>query len=95
VSSCAAPAIARNTVQMPSTPLPPKELLDALARAAVDNADRLLSDASTLLAAGSAPSAHSLAVLALQEVGKAIMLRWICGLRQQGDHARAVRLGDC
>ena len=60
---------------MPSTPLPPKELRDALARAAVDNANRLLTDASTLLAAGSAPSAHSLAVLALEEVGKAIICR--------------------
>ena len=58
---------------MPFTPLPPKELLDALARASVDNADRLLADAATLLAAGSAPSAHSLAVLALEEVGKAII----------------------
>jgi AbiV family abortive infection protein len=58
---------------MPSTPLPPKELLDALAGAAVDNANRLLADASTLLAAGSAPTAHSLAVLALEEVGKAII----------------------
>jgi len=44
-----------------------------LARAALDNADRLLTDASTLLAAGPAPSAHSLAVLALEEVGKAII----------------------
>jgi AbiV family abortive infection protein len=58
---------------MPSTPLPPKELRDALARAAVDNANRLLADASTLLAVGSAPTAHSLAVLALEEVGKAII----------------------
>jgi AbiV family abortive infection protein len=66
-------AIARHTGQMPSTPLPPKELLDALAQAAVDNANRLLTDASTLLAAGTAPSAHSLAVLAVEEVGKAII----------------------
>jgi AbiV family abortive infection protein len=58
---------------MPATPLPPKEVRDALARAAVDNADRLLTDAETLLAAGSAPTAHSLAVLALEEVGKAII----------------------
>lgn len=47
---------------------PPRDM-----RAAVDNADRLLRDASTLLAAGSAPSAHSLAVLALEEIGKAII----------------------
>lgn len=33
----------------------------------------MLADASTLLAGGSAPSAHSLAVLALEEVGKAII----------------------
>jgi hypothetical protein len=59
--------------QQPRPTLPPKDVLDALARAAVDNADRLLTDASTLLAGGSAPSAHSLAVLALEEVGKAII----------------------
>lgn len=58
---------------MPATPLPPEDVRSALARAAVDNADRLLGDALTLAAAGSAPTAHSLAVLAFEEVGKAVI----------------------
>lgn len=58
---------------MSATPLPSEEVLQAFAKAAIDNAERLLGDASTLLAAGSAPTAHSLAVLALEEIGKAII----------------------
>jgi AbiV family abortive infection protein len=53
--------------------LPAEDVREALARAALDNAQRLLTDASTLLEAGSAPTAHSLAVLALEEVGKAVI----------------------
>src|SRR5918998_163671 len=62
-----------HTTLMPDAPLPPDEVRKTLAGAALDNADRLLTDASTLLAAGSAPTAHSLAVLALEEIGKAII----------------------
>jgi AbiV family abortive infection protein len=45
--------------------------LAALAQASVDNAGALLDDAGFLLDAGRAPRAHALAILALEEIGKA------------------------
>lgn len=42
--------------------------------AASANARRLLTDAETLLSAGSCPTAYSLAVLAFEEIGKS----WLC-----------------
>jgi AbiV family abortive infection protein len=51
-------------------PLPPFEDLLALIQASLRNAGALLYDARTLLAAGSAPRAHALATLALEEIGK-------------------------
>lgn len=52
--------------------LPDDYVRAALGRAAIGNADRLIQDAAALLESGSAPTAHSLAVLGLEEVGKAI-----------------------
>ncbi|MBX3029064.1 MAG: AbiV family abortive infection protein [Chloroflexi bacterium] len=56
----------------PTVDLPAEVLADA-AISAFDNAVRLLDDAHLLLAAGRWPTAHSLAVLALEECGKHIM----------------------
>src|SRR6476659_7077107 len=58
---------------MSATPLPAEDVPSALARPAADNADQLFKDASTLLATGSADSAHSLAVPAFEEIGKAVI----------------------
>lgn len=44
------------------------------AAAALRNADRLTHDAEILLAAGSFPTAHALAVLGLEEVGKHVLI---------------------
>jgi AbiV family abortive infection protein len=60
---------------MVESALPEEDLRNALARAAVDNAERLWRAASSLLAAGSAPTGHSRCVLALEEVGKGDHLR--------------------
>lgn len=50
--------------------LPSPEELVTLIQASLHNASGLLDDARTLLAAGSAPRAHALATLALEEIGK-------------------------
>ena len=52
-------------------PLPPRDDLAGLARASIRNAGDLLDDARFLLAAGRVPRAHALAILALEEAGKA------------------------
>jgi len=51
--------------------LPPQHDLAHLTQAALFNARDLLADARTLAAAGNWPRAHALAVLSLEEVGKA------------------------
>jgi AbiV family abortive infection protein len=51
--------------------------LIAGARAALQNAGRLVKDAGILLAAGSAPTAYSIAVLAIEEASKAFS--WLDG----------------
>jgi len=48
-----------------------RAVLDCAALAALANAKRLLTDAQALLAVGSAPTAYSLAVLAMEEASKA------------------------
>jgi len=57
-----------------TTPVPDLDALGDLALAAARNARRLLGDAEVLLKPGRWPSAYSLAVLALEEAGKA----WMC-----------------
>lgn len=57
---------------MSAAPPPSDAVRKALGLAAMDNAERLIRDASLLLASGSVPTAHSVAVLGLEEVGKAI-----------------------
>lgn len=54
-------------------PLPPLDDLLALIEASLRNAIALLGDAKTLLASGSAPRAHALASLALEEIGKSYL----------------------
>jgi AbiV family abortive infection protein len=51
--------------------LPPRDDLVRLIQASMFNARDLLADARVLLDGGSAPRAHALATLALEEVGKA------------------------
>lgn len=63
--------------------LPSEQVREALARAAVDNAERPLQDACRLLEAGSAPTAHSLAVLAMEEVGKVVICDRLGGKDEQ------------
>jgi AbiV family abortive infection protein len=54
-------------------PLPPFDDLLALIQASLRNAAALLGDARMLLAGGSAPRAHALATLALEEIGKSCL----------------------
>ncbi|MET8627946.1 AbiV family abortive infection protein [Kitasatospora sp. NPDC004669] len=52
-------------------PIPPVPEILRIIPAVINNADELLGDARTLLDAGRVPRAYSLAVLALEEFGKA------------------------
>jgi AbiV family abortive infection protein len=54
-------------------PLPSLDDLLTLIQASLRNAVALLGDARTLLASGSAPRAHALATLALEEIGKSYL----------------------
>lgn len=64
---------------MTTDDLPGEPVLHALTAAALDNAERLAQDATTLLGADAAPTAHALAVLALEEVGKAVACQRLGG----------------
>jgi len=59
--------------QQPKRAMPPVEDLVEIIRAAAANADTLADDAAFLARAGRFPRAHSLAVLAVEEVGKAML----------------------
>jgi AbiV family abortive infection protein len=61
--------------------------------AILDNAERLLKDADLLAAAGSYRTAISLAVLSLEESGKACVIRWKAEGRIKRDITREVRRG--
>ncbi len=65
--------------------------------AAYENAARLLADAELLLAAGRHPTAHALAVIALEEIGKHVMFA-SANIRARADKSYArryrKRLGD-
>jgi AbiV family abortive infection protein len=58
--------------------------LTELSVAALRNAERLLKDSETLLRAGSYPTAHAIAVLALEELGKHAMVIGESGRRALG-----------
>jgi AbiV family abortive infection protein len=66
-----------------SIDMPTEPVRLALARAACDNAERLLRDAQVIMTRGSVPTAHSLGVLALEEVGKAVMCHRLGGADEQ------------
>ncbi|MFE3205958.1 AbiV family abortive infection protein [Embleya sp. NPDC059237] len=57
----------------PPKPLPPTADLVHIIQAAVANAEALADDAAYLMAAGRVCRAHSLAVLAVEEMGKALL----------------------
>jgi len=57
-----------------NVPMPGSDAVGQLARAAAENARRLLDDADLLVKRGRWPNAYSLAVLAFEEAGKA----WVC-----------------
>ncbi|HEX9520552.1 MAG TPA: AbiV family abortive infection protein [Streptosporangiaceae bacterium] len=54
------------------TPLPDAAVLGEFAIVAAENARRLLTDAENLLTRGGWPTAHSLALLALEEAGQVL-----------------------
>lgn len=70
---------------MPNDALPGDAVRHALAAAAIHNAHRLLRDGWFLLEAGSYPTAQSLAVLALEEAGKAVACHRIAGADEQAN----------
>ncbi|MFC9687259.1 AbiV family abortive infection protein [Kribbella sp. NPDC056951] len=57
--------------------LPDNRVLTEIIEASLRNATRLSDDAEKLLTAGSAPTAHALAVLSLEETGKALLCRTV------------------
>lgn len=70
---------------------PTEDLLDALAEAALNNSDRLVRDATTLLDAGSPGTAYSIAILALEEVGKGVQCKRLAGDDETQDRAKFKR----
>ena len=64
-------------------PIPDRNTLDALSRAALVNARRQVTRAERLLADGDWPGAHALATLAFEEVGKALICMISMGTPQQ------------
>lgn len=67
------PADQEMPTSRPRRPIPPPGALLTLVQASLRNASALLADARLLLESGSAPRAHALGTLALEEVGKACL----------------------
>src|SRR5258707_1028834 len=59
----------------------------------VKNAERLIKDADCLRAAGSLATAASLYVLAMEECGKACLVRWIAFSYKPADILKEIRTG--
>lgn len=68
--------------------LKPKQIAEGM-NAALENARRLVADADSLLKVGAFPSAASLAILAIEEVGKVSILRALSVARSEAEVGEA------